>query len=271
MFEQNTPQGEIAYCKLDRRVCLQRDSSAQTVDIQTRHYRIFIRSGRLLFHNRRQNSHLHRTQPNRFRLGKACRRPKRIIFPLHPLHQFFGRKIPIDLVCIGDKKGKNRFGGKTERRTIGRIVQQAQQVVPAQHQLPFQPFGQIGFQTDIVKREADRYLMPPSQIVQQSPVAHSRQNSITPCVHVGRVFQPPGKPFKTSRTLATGRIFQLTAKCLEIFLFIHIDIHRMRHLKIRRPQQTIPRYTNNGQHDRNRSVQKLQLFCFLQNTHIPNL
>ncbi len=211
----------------------------QTIQIQTSHNLIFIRRSRFFLYDGGQDGDFRRCQINRFCLLQTCFRPEGFIFTIHTLHQFFCGNIPIDLIGVRNKHGEDCFGSKSQRIAISRIVQQDKQVIFIQHQLFVQPFHQIIFKADIIKGKTSCHLMTAPQIVQQFQVAHSRRYRISAGLHISLVLQESGQLFKTSDTIAAGRINQLTAKFAEILVFSYIQINRFFGSKVRRPCQTV--------------------------------
>ena len=68
--------------------------------------------------------------------------------------------------------------------------------------------------------------MPPTQVVKQCQVIHTRLHSITSGTHIGGIFQHSGKLLETPDTPATGRVDQLATEIAKIFLLIEAFIYK---------------------------------------------
>ena len=81
--------------------------------------------------------------------------------------------------------------------------------------------------------------MPPTQVVKQCQVIHTRLHSITSGTHIGGIFQHSGKLLETPDTPATGRVDQLATEIAKIFLLVNINIYSLARLEIRCKYQTV--------------------------------
>ena len=179
----DSARAKVAQSKLYGGVGLQRHSYAQTVEIHACHHGLFCIIGRFLINDACQGCHFYSCHFQRIGKSLALCIPKSVMLSLHTLHEARKRGVPINLVSIRYKHGRQCIHRISVSGTKRAVCKRGFHLCGIQHQMLTHEIGKLPHGSHTGQSQPYRLLLPAAE-----PFIHGQnllvwRNGISPRKH----------------------------------------------------------------------------------------